>query len=109
MVPIAWLAFAASIGAMLQLSWMLRVRAVAIGPDAIRVWRGLRPWPRRYPRPPYGRVIVMRNLVYVAKTSGIGIMNTSASPMLKPEEAAWVAYEMRRALRETAATGTGGG
>lgn len=107
MVPIAWLAVAASIGALLQLSWMLRVRAVAIAPDAIRVWRGLRPWPRTYTRPPYGKVVVLQRVVYIAKTSGLGIINTSASPVLKPEEATWVASEMRRALKETASAGAG--
>jgi hypothetical protein len=95
-VPIAWLLGAAIPGSLIGLGWMFRVR----------IHRGLRPWPRRYPRPPYDKVIVMERAVYVGRATGLNLVNPSASPMLKADEARWVAREMRQAMKETAAVRT---
>jgi hypothetical protein len=84
------------------LMWMFRVRRVEVEPSAVRIWRGLRPWPRTYSRPPYGKVVRLDKAVYVGKTEGLSLMNASASPMLSLPEAQWVASELRRALRATA-------
>ncbi|MGE3889292.1 MAG: DUF3137 domain-containing protein [Vicinamibacterales bacterium] len=103
-LPLVWLLGAAIPGSLLGLGWMSRVRRVKIGPDAVHISRGLRPWPRRYPRPPYEKVIVLERAVYIGKNEGMNLVNPSASPMLKADEARWVACEMRQALRETAAS-----
>lgn len=100
--PLVWFLAASSISMMLGLMWMTRVRTVTIEPDVVRVHRGVRPWPRQYPRPPYGKVIVIDRCVYIGKETGLNLVNPSASPMLKEEEARWVASEMRQALKETA-------
>ena len=68
--------------------------------DAVHISRGLRPWPRRYPRPPYGRVVRLDKAVYIGKDGSTGLINPSASPILQSEdEARWVAAEMRRAMQ----------
>ena len=100
--PLVWFLAASSISMVLGLMWMARVRTVTIEPDVVRVHRGVRPWPRQYPRPPYGKVIVIDRCVYIGKETGLNLVNPSASPMLKEEEARWVASEMRQALKETA-------
>lgn len=97
-LPIVWLAGATVVGSISFLGWAVRVRWVAIAPDAVRIMRGVRPWPRVYPRPPYGKVVRVANAVYVGRLEGLNLVNPSASPMLKPGEAEWVAYEMRRAM-----------
>jgi len=90
------------VGSMAFLMWAVRVRKVEIAPDVIRIWRGLRPVPRTYSRPPYGKIVRMDKAVYVGKVEGLSMINASASPMLSAEEAPWVTAEMRRAIRETA-------
>ena len=100
--PLVWFLAASSISMVLGLMWMVRVRTVTIEPDVVRVHRGVRPWPRQYPRPPYGKVILIDRCVYIGKETGLNLVNPSASPMLKEEEARWVASEMRQALKETA-------
>jgi len=100
--PIAWFIVGGIVGFFAFLMWAVRVRKVEIAPDAVRIWRGLRPFPRTYARPLYGKVVRMDKGVYVGKSDGFAIINASASPMLSAEEAPWVANEMRRALRETA-------
>jgi hypothetical protein len=75
-----------------------------IGRDAIHIYRGLSPVARRYQRPLYGRVVRIDKAVYVGKQDPPGLINPTASPMLRSEdEAQWIASEIRRALRETAA------
>lgn len=103
-VPWAWLIGAVVAGAVSALSWMLRVRRVEIATSEIRIRRGLRPWPRRYGRPPYNRVTNLDRAVYL-KADGFSLMTPSASPMLSEPEATWVASEMRRALKDTAVRG----
>lgn len=100
--PLAWFIGGGIVGFFAFLMWAVRVRKVEIAPDAVRIWRGLRPFPRTYARPLYGKVVRMDKGVYVGKSDGFAIINASASPMLSAEEAPWVANEMRRALRETA-------
>lgn len=100
--PIAWLVGGAIVSFAAFLMWALRVHQVEIGPGAVRIWRGLRPMPRTYPRPLYGKIVRLDKAVYLGRTEGLSMINASASPMLSVEEAPWVAREMRRALRETA-------
>lgn len=101
-LPIAFFGASMMIGPFLFLMWTMRVRRVEIAADAVRIWRGLRPIPRTYARPPYGKVVLQNNAVFVGRTEGFSLVNASASPILDPGEARWVAAEMRRAMRETA-------
>lgn len=98
--PLIWLIGATLVGSFLSLWWITRVRRVTITRDAIRIARGLRPFPRTYARPPYGRVVRLEKAVYIGKIGGTTLMNPSASPILRSEdEARWIAAELRRALR----------
>ncbi len=101
-LPIAWFIGASVVGSMAFLMWAVRVRKVEIAADVVRIWRGLRPLPRLYRRPPFGKVVRVEKAVYVGKATGFSLVNASASPMLSPHEARWIASEMRRAMRETA-------
>jgi hypothetical protein len=100
--PIPFVIVASIVFPITALIWVFRVRRVEVDPSAVRIWRGLRPWPRTYARPTYGKVVRLDKAVYVAKVEGHGLVNPSASPMLSVEEARWVASELRRALRATA-------
>jgi hypothetical protein len=102
MLPLAWFIGGGVVGFFSLLMWAVRVRKVEIAPDAVRIWRGLRPIPRTYARPLYGKVVRIDKAVYVGKSEGFAMINASASPMLSASEAPWIAREMRRALRETA-------
>ena len=54
------------------------------------------------PYSPYGRVVRLDKAVYVGKVGGTGLLNPSASPILRSgDEAKWVAAELRRAIRQT--------
>ena len=99
--PIEWALGSWVLGPLAFAMWSTRVRKVAITSDAVRVWRGLRPVPRTYSRPEYGKVVRLENAVYIGKTEGLHLLSPSASPILKAEEAPWVASEMRRALSAT--------
>ncbi len=99
--PIPWAIAAWIVGPLVFAMWSTRVHRVEIRPDAVRVWRGLRPVPRRYPRPEYGKIVKLEQAVYVSKTEGLNLLHPTASPMLSKEEAPWVAFEMRRALRNS--------
>lgn len=101
-LPIAWFVGGWILWPLAFSMWAARVHAVEVAPAEVRIWRGLRPVPRRYPRPPYGRVVRLDNAVYVGKTGGLNLLNASASPMLAAGEAPWVATALRRALRSTA-------
>lgn len=101
-VPIAWFAVSSVVGGVLFLVWALRVRRVEVAADAVRVWRGLRPVPRTYARPPYGTVVRVDNAVFIGKSGGFSIINVSASPILTPEEARWITSTLTQALRSTA-------
>ena len=99
--PIPWAIGAWIVGPLVFMMWITRVRRVEITADAVRVWRGLRPVPRTYPRPEYGKIVKLENAVYVGKMEGLTLINPTASPMLSKEEAPWVAFEMRRGLRNS--------
>lgn len=99
--PIPWFAATWIVGPIAYSMWSTRVRKVEIGSDAVRIWRGLRPLPRRYPRPEYGKVVRLERFVYIGKTEGLHVINPSASPALTDEEARWVAQELRRALEQS--------
>lgn len=101
-LPLAWFIGGSVVSFFAFLMWAVRVRKVEIAPDAVRIWRGLRPIPRTYARPLYGKVVRIDKAVYVGKSEGFAMINASASPMLSASEAPWIAREMRRALRETA-------
>jgi len=103
-VPVAWFVGSCLVGVASFLGWAMRVRRVEIAPDAVRIYRGFRPFPRVYPRPTYGRVVRLEGAVFVGKTQGLHLVNPSASPSMSEPEARWVAAEIKRAL---AATGTG--
>ena len=93
---------AAVVGSFLALWWATRVRKVVVGRDAIRIYRGLRLFPRRYERPAYGRVVRIEKAVYIGKQGSASLINPTASPMLRSDdEGRWVASEIRRALKET--------
>ena len=102
--PVPWLAGCSVLGGLATLGSIIRVRRVEIGPGAVRVWRGLRPFPRTYPRPPYDRVIRIEKSVHIGKADGVNLINPTASPMLTAEESRWVAAEMRRAMKATASS-----
>ena len=101
-LPLGWFLGACLVGSMTFLMWAVRVRKVEVTPEAVKIWRGLRPIPRTYSRPPYGKVVRMDKAVYVGKSTGFSMVNASASPMLSASEVPWIAKEMRRAMRETA-------
>ena len=85
---------------MTSLFWLWRVRRVAIQPDAILIWRGLRPFAKRYRRPEWGRVLRIDNAIYIGRSADRGLINPTASPMLASvDEAKWVASEIQKALR----------
>lgn len=45
---VIWIIVAAVVGGISSLGWVLYVRRVVISPDAIRIYRGLRPFARKY-------------------------------------------------------------
>ena len=100
--PIPFFIVAAIVLPISLLVWVFRVRRVEVAPDAVRISRGLRPWPRTYPRPLYGKVVRVDKAVFIGKSEGLNLVNPSASPMLSEAESKWVAAELRRALRATA-------
>jgi hypothetical protein len=99
-LPIAWLIGSGVIGGITFLMWTTRVHVVEVTAHEIKVRRGLRPWPRRYARPPYNRVTAIGNAVFL-RADGFSLYTPTASPNLKKDEAAWLAAEMRRAMKET--------
>jgi hypothetical protein len=100
--PLPFFVVASLVFPITLLMWVFRVRRVEVEPSAVRIWRGLRPWPRRYDRPLYGKVVRLEGAVYVGRREGQSLINPTASPMLSQDEAKWVASELRRALRHPA-------
>lgn len=100
--PIPWLIGCWILSGLAMLGWSTRVRRVEVAADGVRIWRGLRPLPRLYPRPPYDRIVRVETSVHVAKGDGFALVNPTASPTLKADEAKWVAAELRRALKTSA-------
>ena len=102
MLP-GWLGGSLLVSAIFALGSLTRVHCVVITPEAVLISRGLRPFARRYVRPPFGRVVRIDKAIYVGKVGSASLMNPSASPVLESEEEArWLAAEMRRALQQTA-------
>jgi hypothetical protein len=98
--PVAWGLGAAVVAGLPTLWWLTVTRRVRIERNTVFVSRGVRPFPRRYPRPEYDRIIRMGKAVYLKRSAGSSINHPSVSPMLgSEEEARWVASVMRRALR----------
>jgi hypothetical protein len=99
--PLWWLVGAGVLAAILSL-WLPRVHRVVIGADAIRVYRGLRPFPLVYPRPPHDLIVTLERSVHLGRPGPARLANPFASPpTLSSEEARWVAAEMRAALKRT--------
>jgi hypothetical protein len=93
------IAVCAVVGGIFALSWMTYVRRVEIEPDRIRVKRLVNPFARTYPRTDRTRILQLDRYLYLGDADEAKLINPSLSPMLRsPEEARWVASEMRRAL-----------
>lgn len=99
--PTPWLIVGSVVAVLFALTWTAYVRRVVIETDSIRIYRGLRPLPRVYRRPPYGRAMRIHNSLYIAKSSGVHMMNPTASPVLSEPEARWLTSEMKRVLRQS--------
>ena len=98
--PTPWLIGGTVVAALFALMWTAYVRRVDIDRDRIRIYRGLRPFPRVYRRPLYGRAIRVNTAVFIAKSEGNHVMNPTASPTLTEAEAKWLTSEMKRALAQ---------
>jgi hypothetical protein len=99
--PTPWLIVGSVVAALFALMWTAYVRRVVIESDGIRIYRGLRPLPRVYHRPLYGRAMRINNALYIAKSNGVHMMNPTASPMLTEPEARWLTSEMKRVLGQS--------
>jgi len=99
--PLPFLIVGTVVFVLFALIWTAHVRRVEIETDRIRIYRGLRPFPRVYPRPIYGRAIRVNSAVFIAKSDGVHVMNPTASPTLTEAEAKWLTAEMKRALGQT--------
>lgn len=99
--PLPFLLIGVPLGGFLSLYWTFRVHKVEITPSTIYISRGLRPFARRYPRPPYDTIVKLDTSVHVGRTGGVTLINPTASPNLSKDEARWVAQEMRRAVKQT--------
>ncbi len=98
--PTPWLAVGTAVAALFALMWTAYVRRVDIDRDRIRIYRGLRPFPRAYRRPPYGRALRVKTAVYIARSEGNHLLNPTASPILTEAEARWLTSEMKRVLAQ---------
>ena len=96
--PTPWLIVGTVLAVLLALFWTGYVRRVDVDAYSIRIYRGLRPFPRVYRRPEYGRVIRINTALYVAKSDGNHWMNPTASPVLTEAEAKWLTAELKRVL-----------
>lgn len=97
--PTVWLIAGVVVAVLFGLWWSTYVRSVSVDSDRIRIYRGFRPFPRVYRRPPYGRAIRINTAVYIAKSDGVHMSNPTASPVLTEAEAKWLTSELKRALR----------
>ncbi len=95
---LGWLIAAAVVGFISSIGWLLFVRRIVITSDAIRVYRGLRPFARSYSRVTYGTVVRLKQAVYIGKKEGFSLINVTASPNLSEEESRWIAWELQQAL-----------
>ncbi len=95
---LGWLIAAAVVGFISSIGWLLFVRRIVITSDAIRVYRGLRPFARWYSRGTYGTVVRLKQAVYIGKKEGFSLINVTVSPNLSEEESRWIAWELQQAL-----------
>jgi Protein of unknown function (DUF3137) len=98
--PMPWMIVGSVVAVLFALVWTGYVRRVSVDLDRIRIYRGLRPFPRVYRRPLYGRAIRIKTALYIAKSDGMHMMNPTASPVLTEPEAQWLVSEMKRTLRQ---------
>jgi hypothetical protein len=96
--PTPWLIVGTAVALLVALIWSGYVRRVVVELDRILIYRGFRPFPRVYRRPPYGRVIRIKTSLYIAKSEGLHLMNPTASPVLTESEARWLSSELKRAF-----------
>ena len=96
--PTPWLIVGAIVAVLFALMWTGYVRRVSVDRERIRIHRGLRPFPRVYRRPKYGRAIRINAAIYIAKSDGLHMMNPTASPVLTEPEAKWLTSELKRIL-----------
>jgi hypothetical protein len=89
----------AFVGGVTSLGWVFFVRRVVISRDAIRVYRGLRPFARKYSRDTYNTILRASSCVFIGKPDGVSLVNPTVSPNLSEEESKWVAWEMEQALK----------
>jgi hypothetical protein len=73
---------------------------VVVAPDAVLVYRGIRPFPKRYARPKYDNALRTQNSGHLASSDGLTLFNPTASPNLSQAEAGWVDSELRTVLRD---------
>jgi hypothetical protein len=66
------------LGAILSL-WLFRVHRVVIDAGAIRVYRGLRPFPLIYPRPPCDAIVTLERSVHLGQAGPARLVNPFAS------------------------------
>jgi hypothetical protein len=100
--PVPWMIGGMVVALLFALSWTAYVRRVVVDVDAIRIYRGFRPFPRVYRRPPYGRAIRINTSVYITKSDGLSLVNPTASPVLTVPEVQWLTSELKRALLQQA-------
>jgi hypothetical protein len=98
--PTPWMIVGTVVAVLFALVWTGYVRRVSVDANRICIYRGVRPFPRVYRRPLYGRAIRIKTALYIAKAEGMHVMNPTASPMLTEPEAKWLASELKRALRQ---------
>jgi hypothetical protein len=96
--PTPWLIVGTLVAGLFALAWTGYVHRVVIEIDRILIYRGFRPVPRLYRRPPYGRVLRLGTALYIGRSEGVRLMNPTASPMLTEPEARWLTAEIKRVL-----------
>lgn len=96
--PTPWTIVGTVVAVLFAFVWTGYVRAVTVDPDRIRIFRGFRPFPRVYRRPPYGRVMRINTTLYIAKSDGVHVLKPTASPILTEQEARWLTAELKRVL-----------
>ncbi len=99
--PLPWLIVGTVVAGLFALVWTGYVRRVVVEPDCIRIFRGFRPFPRVYRRPTYGRAMRIKQSMYITRSTGVHLMNPTASPVLTEPEAIWLTSEMKRTLGQT--------
>lgn len=101
--PRVWAAVFTLIGGFLLSAVLRSPRRVRVAADAVVILRWLSPWPRRYPRPEYSRIVQYDRLVTLGRSGRVTPFNPSLAPVLASVmEARWVATVLRAAMHRTA-------